>query len=66
MTSELRGFERSVFSRTGSCKSCKIHDLASGFRAYPGVQKVRIKKVNFSVHISYLLPTCQEKLMEEL
>ena len=43
-TSELGGFESPVLSRTNSCKSCKINDLASGFRATPNVQKVPITK----------------------
>ena len=42
ITSELGDFELSVLPRTNSCKSCKIHDLASGFLAQPGVQKFRI------------------------
>ena len=33
ITSEGRGFERSVVFRTKSCKSCKIRDLAIDFRA---------------------------------
>ena len=44
ITSELGDFELSVLRRTNSCKSCKIHDLASGFQALPRVQKVRIIK----------------------
>ena len=39
ITSELGDFECSGLYRTNSCKSCKIHDLAGGFRAQPGVQK---------------------------
>ena len=44
ITSELGDFECSGLYRTNSCKSCKIHDLASGFLAQPGVQKIRIIK----------------------
>ena len=44
MTSELGGFEWSVFSRANSCKFSKIHDLGSGFRAQAGLRKVRITK----------------------
>ena len=66
ITSELGGYEWSVFSRNNSCKSYKIHDLASsGFRVQPGVHKI-LRKLNFLVRISYLLPTCHEKFIEEL
>ena len=44
ITSELGDFACSGLYRTNSCKSCKIHDLASGFLAQPGVQKFRIIK----------------------
>ena len=69
VTSKFKGFERSVFSRTKSFKSCKIHDLYSlKFEhitrgAKSSSQKI-LKKLNF--RILYLYPTCQEELMEEL
>ena len=44
ITSELGDFELSVLPRTNSCKSCKIHNLASEFRTQPRVQNVRIIK----------------------
>ena len=40
-----------------------------GFEHSPGCEKFEsqnLRKLNFSVLISHLLPTCQEKLMEEL
>lgn len=43
-TGELWDFEWSVLSRTNSCNSRKVQDLATGFRAQPGVWKFRIKR----------------------
>ena len=34
----------SCLSNTNSCKSCKIHNFDSGFRAQPEVRKVQITK----------------------
>ena len=44
ITNNLGGFKLSLFSKTNSGKSCKIHDIVNGFRAQPGVIKVGITK----------------------
>ena len=47
-----------VLHGTNSCKS-------STARVAKSLNDKIVKYLNFSVSISYLLPTCQEKLMEE-
>ena len=63
LTSQLGGFEWSVVSKTNlyCCKSCKFHDLASGFRAQPGSKKFEsqnLKKIKVSrsyfIFVTYL------------
>ena len=70
ITSELGGFELSVFSRTNSCKflqnlrSCQwVWSTAQGTNS--SNHKI-LRKLNFSVRISYLLPTSHERLIEAL
>ena len=66
ITSELGGFEYSVFSRTKSCKSCKIQDFASGFRAQPGCEKLEsqnFKKIKL-LHPYFISATCLPREVE--
>ena len=62
ITSEFIDFEWTVFFGSNRCKCCKIHDLAFGFS--PECEKVESE--NFPVGFSYLLPTCQDILVEDL
>ena len=73
ITSKLRGFECSVFSSTNTCKSCKIHNLASRFRAQPGVRKVRITKLkinkflrSYFIFVTYLPREVNERVTSEI
>ena len=60
MTSELGGFEWSVFSRANSCKSSKIHDLGVGFEHRPGCEKFEsqnLMKIKF-LRSYFIFVTC--------
>ena len=56
---KLVGLEWSVFSRTNSCKSCKIRDLATRFRGQSGGAKSSnpkiLRKKKSSICISFYL-----------
>ena len=62
-----------ILQDLNSCKSCKIHSLAIGFRAHPGVRKVRIRKFemvkflrSYFIFVTYLPRELDRRVTREI